>query len=64
MSLINHRRRSAIWHGASQKAGQTAAPLFLDRIDIQCKITPVPFKDISKVEPGEPIAPTSMAQNV
>ena len=56
MSLINHRRRNAIWHGASQKVGQTAAPLFLDRIDIQCKITPVPFKDISKAAQGEPSA--------
>ena len=56
MSLINHRRRSARWHGASQKVGQSAAPLLLDRIDIQCEITPVPFKDISKVEPGEPSA--------
>lgn len=36
MSLINHRRRSARWHGASQKVGQSAAHLFLDRIDIQC----------------------------
>ncbi|WP_434502114.1 YifB family Mg chelatase-like AAA ATPase [Prevotella sp.] len=26
----------------------------LDRIDIQCEITPVPFKDISKAIPGEP----------
>ena len=26
----------------------------LDRIDIQCEITPVPFKDISKSQPGEP----------
>ena len=26
----------------------------LDRIDIQCEITPVPFKDISKAAPGEP----------
>ncbi len=25
----------------------------LDRIDIQCEITPVPFKDISKAQPGE-----------
>ena len=56
MSLINHRRRSARWHGASQKVGQSAAPLFLDRIDIQCEITPVPFKDISKAAPGEPSA--------
>ena len=56
MSLINHRRRSARWHGASLKVGQSAAPLFLDRIDIQCEITPVPFKDISKAAPGEPSA--------
>lgn len=26
----------------------------LDRIDIQCEITPVPFRDISKAQPGEP----------
>ena len=26
----------------------------LDRIDIQCSITPVPFKDISQSAPGEP----------
>lgn len=26
----------------------------LDRIDIQCEISPVPFKDISKAAPGEP----------
>ncbi len=26
----------------------------LDRIDLQCEITPVPFKDISKSQPGEP----------
>lgn len=26
----------------------------LDRIDIQCQIQPVPFKDISKASPGEP----------
>ena len=35
--------------------GRISGPL-LDRIDIQCEITPVPFKDISKVEPGEPSA--------
>ena len=28
----------------------------LDRIDLQIEITPVPFKDISKVQPGEPSA--------
>lgn len=26
----------------------------LDRIDIQCEITPVPFSDISRAQPGEP----------
>jgi magnesium chelatase family protein len=26
----------------------------MDRIDIQCEITPVPFKDISQVKEGEP----------
>ena len=56
MSLINHRRRSARWHGASQKVGQSAPPLFLDRIDIQCEIQPIPFTDLSKAKPGEPSA--------
>jgi len=28
----------------------------LDRIDIQCEITPVPFKDLSQAAPGEPSA--------
>ena len=28
----------------------------LDRIDLQIELTPVPFKDISKVQPGEPSA--------
>ena len=32
-----------------------SAPL-LDRIDIQCEINPVPFKDISKAAQGEPSA--------
>ena len=34
MSLINYRRRNARWHGASQKVGQSADPLFLDRIEL------------------------------
>lgn len=53
MSLINHRRRSARWHGASQKVGQLADPLFLDRIDIQIEIVPVPFDKISDQRQGE-----------
>ena len=53
MSLINHRRCSARWHGASQKVGQSAAPLFLDRIDIQIEVVPVPFEKISERSPAE-----------
>lgn len=53
MSLINHRRRSARWHGASQKVGQLADPLFLDRIDIQVEVVPVPFEKISDGRPSE-----------
>ena len=30
--------------------------IFLDRIDLACEIQAVPFKDISKVQPGEPSA--------
>ena len=53
MSLINHRRRSAIWHGASQKVGQSAAPLFLDRIDLQIEVQPVNFDELANRTPGE-----------
>lgn len=53
MSLINHRRRSARWHGASQKVGQSAAPLFLDRTDLQVEVAPVEFDDISSTAPAE-----------
>ena len=35
--------------------GKISGPL-LDRIDIQVEITPVPFKDLSKAQPGEPSA--------
>ena len=53
MSLINHRRRSARWHGASQKVGQSAAPLFLDRIDIQIEVAPVSVMELAQAPKGE-----------
>ena len=37
-----------------QSSIKYAVCIFLDRIDIQCEIMPVPFEDISKAAPGEP----------
>lgn len=42
--------------GQVQKYLNRISGPLLDRIDIQCEITPVPFKDISKAQPGEPSA--------
>lgn len=42
--------------GQIQKYMNKISGPLLDRIDIQCEITPVPFKDISKTAPGEPSA--------
>ena len=42
--------------GQIQKYLNKISGPLMDRIDIQCEITPVPFKDISKGEPGEPSA--------
>ena len=42
--------------GQIQKYMNKISGPLLDRIDIQCEITPVPFKDISKAAPGEPSA--------
>lgn len=42
--------------GQIQKYMNKISGLLLDRIDIQCEITPVPFKDISQTAPGEPSA--------
>lgn len=42
--------------GQIQKYLSKISGPLLDRIDIQCPITPVPFKDISQAQPGEPSA--------
>ena len=42
--------------GQIQKYMNKISGPLLDRIDIQCEITPVPFKDISQAVPGEPSA--------
>lgn len=42
--------------GQIQKYMNKISGPLLDRIDIQCEITPVPFKDISKTAQGEPSA--------
>ena len=42
--------------GQIQKYLNKISGPLMDRIDIQCEITPVPFKDISKAQPGEPSA--------
>ena len=40
--------------GQIQKYLNKISGPLMDRIDIQCSITPVPFKDISNAAPGEP----------
>jgi magnesium chelatase family protein len=42
--------------GQIQKYLNKISGPLLDRIDIQCEISPLPFKDISKATPGEPSA--------
>lgn len=42
--------------GQIQKYLNKISGPLMDRIDIQCPITPVPFKDISSAQPGEPSA--------
>ena len=53
----NHPNRDCVCSpGMIQKYLSRISGPLLDRIDIQCEITPVPFKDISKAQPGEPSA--------
>ena len=50
----NHPDRPCLCSpGAVQKYMNRVSGPLLDRIDIQCEISPVPFKDISKAAPGE-----------
>ena len=56
MPLTICHRHDKYHNEANQKWVKYADHIFLDRIDIQCEITPVPFKDISKAQPGEPSA--------
>ena len=51
-SVMSQRRYNA-QSGAAKTSVKRADPLSLERIDIQCEITPVPFRDISKAVPGE-----------
>src|SRR5574344_514792 len=55
MSLISCNKHCSNLYEAP-KWTQFQDHVFLDRIDIQIEITPVPFKDISKSAPGEPSA--------
>ena len=52
-SVMSQRRYNA-QSGAAKTSVKRADPLSLERIDIQVEIQAVPFKDISKAEPGEP----------
>lgn len=51
-SVMSQRRYNA-QSGAAKTSVKRADPLSLERIDIQCDITPVPFRDISQAQPGE-----------
>ena len=52
----NPTHRCVCTPGQIQKYMNKISGPLLDRIDIQCEITPVPFKDISQTAPGEPSA--------
>ena len=53
-SVTSHTGRCAVHREAGKKCVRKADHIFLDRIDLQVEIQAVPFKDISKAEPGEP----------
>ena len=56
MHQVNSRWRCSNRCEAAKRWVEYPDHIFVDRIDIQCEITPVPFKDISKAQPGEPSA--------
>ena len=51
--MIKHYRHYNNQYGACAKWTQSVDPLFLERIDIQCEITPVPFDKLSERAEGE-----------
>jgi len=51
--LQTHNRHYNHCRGADQKYVKSADHIFVDRIDIQCEIVPVPFEKISEMSQGE-----------
>lgn len=54
MPQVNSRWRCSNRCEAAKRWVEYPDHIFVDRIDIQIEITPVPFRDISKTSPGEP----------
>lgn len=54
--MIEHHRSSRVHSEAVSNYAKSRDRVLLDRIDIQCEIQPVPFEDLSKLQPGEPSA--------
>ena len=52
-SVTSHTGRCAVHREAGKKCVRKEDHIFLDRIDIQCDIQPVPFSDLSNMQPGE-----------
>ena len=54
MPQVNSRWRCSNRCEAAKRCVEYPDHIFVDRIDIQIEITPVPFRDISKAVQGEP----------